>query len=198
MSARTGYVHHIIDNGLDFKQSMLLFARGIGYLVGMRDEPLSSPLPETIPVDDAYNRERLAEAEALIAKIEGMSVEERQAYGAQLKRDRIALCEREYAKEEAEENKINDLAEQVKMWVVPKELESLRNFALQQLDSSRGLCYWEGELTHVLEISPEQFVDQLLKHARRDVVYHNEQMEKDRERIAQSNTWLKLLREHLP
>lgn len=199
--SRTGYCHSIIDEDMDFRTSMLRFARGLGYLIEMRDDPMDAEIPNEVPVS-SYHRDERDEALEELARLEQLTPDELLAVGQAERAREIQYNYDALITSGKEDDKLREILAQVEAWDCQEDLDCLKNFAQEQLtssikDGSYG-GYHAKAITGAIRKTPQEYVDDKIKQLRRDVKYHTTELEKDIERAREKNEWLKRLREALP
>lgn len=196
----TGYVHDMLDKGMSFEQFAMNCARAFGALVLMRDDPADAPIPEELQPNTEYHDKRLIEARDLIARLEAMNDDERDAYGMAQQQDRVAMLNRSMGERSSEIAKCRAMLDRVKAWRAPTpEHVGLHTFMVEQLTNSigSGNDFYEKELSATRLKRPRAFFDEALSAARRDIEYHTSERKKEIQRTDERNRWLRALRESL-
>lgn len=191
----TGYTAAVAD-GITFEQFVLRCSRAMGALILMRDEPMDAPIPDRFEPSD-YHQKKIEEATALIAKLDGMDGEEVETlasedFDAEMKRytDRIA-------KDRDLRGKYEAMLGQVQAWTPPtKDHEGFKTFMVKQLQESIEFdCnerYYDERRPQ--KKTGEQWLDEQIANARRDIEYHTKNHAEEVERTEGRNAWLEALR----
>jgi hypothetical protein len=183
----TGYTYNIKD-GITFKRFVLQCSRALGYFVHMRDEP-ANVLPDlTTEKEDTYYKEHLEE---IIHSGVDTSYE---AYVEESKK------RKEYEEERLKEvtdlrEKYEHMLKRIQEWDVPPDLQLLKTFMTQQVESSIDFdC-------NISESSPELSFDEWQKEKQRsyerDIEYYTKEAEKEKAQNEARAQWLKMFVEHV-
>jgi hypothetical protein len=192
----TGYTATLVEKGQSFPEFVMGCARAFGALISMRDHPMDAPIPDELPPEDSYSTKALAAANAEVARLEGMTSEERLAFGQEAK-ERDVKSYRDYLLKEAEENaRIDGMIAKVNAWTPPtSDHTELKAFMLQQLDVSRHDGGYAAKMfSEAQQKEPLAYFSDALAGARLSVEYNIEQVAKDRARHASRSEWVKALR----
>jgi hypothetical protein len=193
----TGYTAELIDKGQDFRTFTLTCARAFGACIMQRDDPMNEPPKKQEPTD--WHVKRLAEAKDKIARLKAMSAEESRAHGEHLRQESVQSAEGHLAKNQAQNERLDDMAVQVRAWLPPSEdHEPLKAFMLQQIDVSRNSDYARKALEDAKAKTPEAYFVEAVSEAVRSVSYHTEENQKEIERADSRNRWIEQLYESLP
>ena len=84
----TGYTAKLMEKGKSFDEFVLFCARAFGACIDMRDEDMNAPIPEQFQ-PSAYYQKSVDENSAELTRLESMTNEERLAFGAKTRADRI-------------------------------------------------------------------------------------------------------------
>jgi len=194
----TGYTAKLMKEGQGFQEFVMLCARAMGACVILRDEPLDKPIPEAFePSPFAAEQQKLAVAEA--SRLKAMSPEERTAFGEEKKQAEIRRINASIAKSVSADARLAGMAAKVEAWTPPSEDHvGLKKFMLEQLDiSHEGTEYEERALAAARDKTPEQFWEEALAAALGETHYYATEQEKESERVAGRNDWLRQLRDSL-
>ncbi len=196
----TGYTAGIEDGKITTgKDFLMICARAFGACIEMRDEPLSKPIPETFGRSEYHDGE-LAKAKAELAKYKSMSADEAQVL-LDAEHERLR---QEYREGMERANQItrayNAVLCEVRAWNPPTpDHAHLKDFAIEQI----GMCINDSMASFYRERlnrpkpGIEDWMNEKLKSALRDVDYHSEQLDKEIKRNAGRNEWIKALRDSL-
>lgn len=172
------------------------------FIYSLRDSGLDSPLPtEDTYSSSEYHLESLEKAYKRLAAAK--SLDRKQAGTAAKKehREEVKHDEEYLAKNEATRERYEAMLEQVYTWEPPtKEHEGLKKFMVEQLSESIefdcGGSYWEEHLANLQKRGPlsgDQWKEQEIERANKDIEYHSEEMAKDKDRAAKNTAWIQAL-----
>lgn len=197
----SGYTADIADGTIkDFPVFAMRCARAFGALIEMRDDPMDTPIPETLKRFDSDSRyhEKLREARDELDRLRTMSPIQ------------IALdCDAAYEKEMkswdencAERNqklaRYEAMLNMVYTWMPPSEDHvKMKEFMIEQITQSidwdcKIHMDWMPKL-----MSPSEWHAHVIDRAIWDVNYYEEQLEKELQSKNDSNLWLSQLRDSL-
>lgn len=191
----TGYTANIKD-GITFKQFAMQCARAFGALITMRDDPFDTPIPEELKPDTSYHDRGVKTAQAEVRKFKKMTHADMIRGAAAATKKEVAYW-RKARKENIDlKNKYQAMLDKVQAWVPPTaEHQGIKDFMIQQLtDSMKWDCHYADKEKPKPFTGKEWHADRL-KGALRDVQYHKDERQKEIERTAQRNKWLKAYRE---
>lgn len=194
----SAYTESIKDR-IAFNEFAMLCARAMGACIMMRDEPLSTPIPERFEPSD-YHLNKSAALREVIARVEAMSTEEAEAAASE--NYRLESEANANAAQRADDvlAKYELMLQQVKAWTPPTEdHQGLREFMIEQIESSmRFDCdrtYYDRH--QPVKQTGEQWKQQVLDKAMMDLRYHLAEHEKEIERTEARNKWIAELRQSL-
>lgn len=188
----TGYTAQIYNgHPVTLRDFAFGCARAFGALVHMRDAPMDAPIPAKIEPDIAYHEEELRVARTrfthLLALDDAGIAAECVSHNRE-QRERYEEHQLEIGRLRAS---YNALLEETRRHPFPKELESLREFMIQQLERSMEYdCYdWNPPIP----MTPEEYRTMELGKARNDITYHTDEIIKEMDGAARRNEWLQAL-----
>lgn len=194
----TGYTAAILeDPNLTFKDFALTCARAFGALISLRDEPLDTPIPDSLQENDYYAN-RLDEAKKALAHLMSLTYEQ---IAAAAKADYATTCER-YAelREERRNNrlKLEAMLAKVEAWTPPTaDHIQLKSFMIEQINSTIGFDGSDSFYNDPAEPTPQEWFNETKAKLERDIEYNTEQQRNESVRTAERNAWIKALRESL-
>jgi len=192
----TGYTAGVQTGEVtDFKKFAMTCARAFGACVTMRDDDSDAEIPEEFPVDD-YHEKALAAARQDLIAFDAMSdadaIKAHAAFCAdrvRFERETIELHSKERARYEA-------MLAKVEAWKAPSsDHAEFKAFMVQQLKESIKWDCYEIEPTKLPNVDTWKEIRRA--ELERSVAYHTEGRDKEIERTASRNLWLKQLRESL-
>lgn len=195
----TGYTADLYE-GKDVTVSDFILgcARAFGALVTMRDDPMGAPIPDEFPASD-YHADAVATAEAWLYEVREMDTED---IANRADRDYNQALDRwRERRAQAHDRRVRyeRMLHQVRAWTPPTaEHVGLRDFMIQQLESS---MQFDCSMTYddrPTRLAPFEWRAQQIEKAQHDIEYHRREHEKEVERATQRSQWVKALRESLP
>lgn len=192
----TGYTAAISD-GITFKEYAMSCARAFGALIEMRDSP-DAEIPEEFN-PSTYNLERLQDARQELTSLERMTMVEANL-NAQYEH---TASERHHTKRLEE---IKDLRcryeamlTECKKYVPPtQDHAEFRMFMIRQIEESIKFdCSTSYYDKPTVLLTGEEWLDSQISHAKKDIVYHEAEYEKECQRVKERNAWVKELRDSL-
>ena len=192
----TGYTE-VIENGGTFEEFVWTCARAMGACVTMRDEPFDAPIPEVFQ-PSPYYKERFNEGTAKIKAILDMTDDE--VTKRQLL-DNIkirAFNEKEQARAERLRQRYEEILTKVEEWCPPSPDHcGLKEFMIQQIQLCRQ-DYQPYKKPEKPVLAPDEWRRREVLEISGDLAYIKESWEKEEERVAFRNLWLKQLRDSVP
>lgn len=188
----TGYTAAIKD-GITFDQFILRCARAFGPLISMRDDPLDTPIPETLTAS-TYHLDRLKEDTATRFDLLAMSDAEVQALLDADYAKEVAEYERMIADKDELRQRYTSMIEQVKAWQPPTDDHApLKQFMESQLaESIKHDCNVHGEPP--VKKTVGEYRDERVSRLDWSIDYHNKEQAQEDARTASRNAWLQQLR----
>jgi hypothetical protein len=190
----TGYTHKIAE-GITFREFALTCARAFGATIMLRDEPLSSEIPEFEP--DTHNATRLKESQEHLNKLMQYNQEDWERDCEAFNEQAMASALKRIEENNALHKKYVDMLQQAKAWTPPTpEHNGIKKFMIEQIELSiKGDCY-------PIEIPKQRtwgdHKSETLKSARWDVDYHYKANEDEIRRTHDRNEWVSALKNSLP
>lgn len=190
----TGYTAELYDGEQSFKDFVLRTARGMMPLIHMRDHSLDAPV--TLPEVSDYHRRRLAEAQDALAAFEAYSDEDWEAARDAEHEEAMRYWTESQEGVSARRARYETMVDKVWAWTAPtKEHSTFKTYMLNQLNESiKYDCstYPKPELRPV-----EQYKEDKISKALRDVSYHSEEHSKEIERVQERRAWIQALLDSL-
>lgn len=194
----TGYTDAVRKGEItDFPEFAMQCARAMGACIMLRDEPLSTPIPDEFKPRQ-WSAERLAKAKAELAKVESYSLEQcaeraHDEYGAEVQQYQQVEAERNLDQERYEA-----MLAKVRQWEPPTSDHSgFKDFMIEQLEGSIDFdcsmdCYPKPR-----QLDAIQWKSKELERLKRDIAYHTKAQREEEERTEARNRWLRELRRSL-
>jgi hypothetical protein len=195
----TGYTSDIYEGkDVDWKEFLMTCARAFGATISMREEKLSTPIPEEFEVDNYY-QDKIKESLRQLKEYENMSLEEAEK-----------LCNEEYEREEEYRlgqfvksqklrEKLEIILDHILFWQPPSnDHAELKKFAIDQIDQTiRYDCVKEYYSKPSPKITTENWLLSKKASCISNINYYQEEYAKEVERVAGRNNWVKQLRNSL-
>ena len=194
----TVYASYIQDGKItELRDFALLCARAFGATIRMRDDPLSTPIPERFEPHTSYYDKNIAVAQEALNTILSLSAEEclirtQEAHAAELAR----RAEREKTRL-LHKKRYEDMLSKIYVWNPPKDIEPLCEFMIKQLTESLDFdCSpWDDE--PLPDPDGEEWRRTELAEAERNLKYYSEKRDEEIRRTEDRNKWLASLRTSL-
>lgn len=133
----TGYTAKLADGEQSFEDFLKGCARGMGFMITMRDDSSDKPIPEKFEVDKYYT-ESVAEKKARLAELHAMSDAEREAAASADFAARSERWQQRRADRRAQCLRYDAMIAKLLTWTPRHEaIAGLKTFALEQLRTSR-------------------------------------------------------------
>lgn len=191
----TGYTAPVQDGTItDLRTFILRCARAMGALIMMRDDPMDAPIRKEEVSD--YHPKELAKARERLAELQdqGPASVVRLANAAYEREMQQWMEERERMRQAAQ--RYGAMLAKVEAWQPPPSHEGLKEFMVKQLRESMEFDILDLDPPKVQV--PQDWWAEEVRRARKDIAYHEEQYQKEKERVAQRNQWVDTLLEALP
>jgi hypothetical protein len=172
-------------------------ARAFGACIMMRDDPTDAKIPERFEPDTKYYDDGISQAEAEIERLAGMTIQQCDDAALAEHAEKVAARAARETERESQRVRYQAMLDKVKRWRPHKDIDGLRTFMIEQLESS--ICHdCDGGYDKTPE-TPMGFVwrDARLAEARRSLAYFRTEREREVERVAGRNVWLAQLRADL-
>lgn len=188
----TGYTNFIQNGKVTTATDFLkLCLRNFGILMHLRDESLSPDIPREIQKDD-YHVKSLATAKEKLAKYNAMSSKEWEEKLAETLKSEEEHLEA-YEKESKDfTDKLNAIKTEVLAWPCGKEYESVKKFALDQIEISMPTKsdWMYNTVKRLKEIKPEDYRKECIEGVEREIEYHIKGDAEEAERNRSANEYL--------
>jgi hypothetical protein len=191
-----------IEKDMSFEDFVLRCSRNFGATMHQRDDDMKDK-PKLRGIESSYHVDALSNAKAEVAKLEAMrGVNDRTAYGKKVIAEQTAFNQESFNKKISLKNKYDAMLEKAYNWFPPTpDHENLKKFMIEQIiESIRHDCdtkYYMDRLTELSKANPLDKYNEALKRAYDDVVRHETELLKERERNAGANKWIAALYDSL-
>jgi hypothetical protein len=192
----TGYTASIKD-GVSFKEFASQCARAFGALVELRDEPLSSKLPDEIKVSDYYLRQ-IRDTTAELEALENIPLKDAEEK-AQTEYKAAIAHNKEYAESKKDlKKKYNAMLKDACAWTPPsKDHQGLKDFMIEQLKESIRVDCSDYAPNEPILLTGEQWLYKKQQSLKKSLNYHIAEYGKEQTRTAERNEWIRQLKESL-
>lgn len=191
----TGYTDGVATGKVtDFTEYAMQCARAFGACVMLRDEPMSSEIPEFKP--STHHAENLERAKQALADFNAMTREQRRAMADREYEEAVSHAKKAIAEKRERLSRYESMLEQARAFEPPTaEHEEYARFLVSQLEESIKFdcdcSYYEERMTRKrLDI----WEAEKRKSLRWDLSYHAKGVAEEEARTASRNTWVQLLR----
>lgn len=197
----SGYTEGVASGKItEFKEYALLCARAFGACISLRDEPLSSEIPE-FKVDDYYLNQA-KETEEKIASLLSMTQQDKEENFNKYVSDIVKSAEENLSEKKIIKQRYEKMLEQARNFDPPSSNHyNYKSFMIEQLQNSiQWDCsddYYLDQINRVKSLSLEEWFKSQLIIAQSDLDYYKEQLEEEQDRVNKNNLWVKQLKESL-
>lgn len=188
----TGYTAEIADGTVtDFRTFALRCARQFGACIMQRDDPMRDEPKHREPSD--YHRKALAQAEADLAELQAMTVEEAGRRADAEHTNAVREHERYERNQRETRARYDAMLANVQRWTPPtSDHAALKRFMISQLEESRKLdTDWHSNAPK--HQSGADWLTARRARASHDVGYHAGEWAEEQSRCAQANAWIDAL-----
>jgi len=193
-----GYTAPIYEGeDISFRDFILRCARGFGFAVGQRDEPMDAPLKTYFEPNTKYHDDALKKAWATLERVDAMSDAELEQEAQERYEAGVRAHEEAAEKTAAMAERYDAMIEKVEAWPVPGELAEMKKTILGWLRESR-----EHDAGRVYPSMPErqtgaELREELRERAMRDIAYHVKSRQEEIDRTEERNAYARLLLDSL-
>ena len=167
-------------------------SRAFGQLISMREDGLDAKLPDKIE-PQRYHADRLEEARSALAKLSEMTPAEIAAANEASHQSDVNSHETRVRENAARLKRYHAMLDKIAAWEVPLALAELRGFMQDQINISMPQINYDPGPRPVKK-TDEEWMNEALTKARRDIEYHSAEWAKERERAETATIWLNTLR----
>lgn len=187
----TGYTAKLAEGPQEFSDFLKHLARGMGFMILMRDEPFSAPLPVAFEPSD-YNEKELAKHRARMDELNSLTAEQiaQKAHAAFVEDHARWLDYRQ--RKEAQADRYREMIGKLEAWSPTHHaLKGMRSFGLEQLHQSLDFDCSGSTWEEPKEISADAWLENEIKETARQIEYHAAAQAKEVERTRDRNDALK-------
>jgi len=161
----------MLDKNFNFKDFAFECSRAFGALVSMRDDPMGTPIPQSLP-EDTYHKKAYAKAVKILAEWKKLSKKEKEKkIKAQISRS-ISSTKNQMKKNESGNIKIRAMIKEAQKWNPPTpEHVGLKNFMIKQLfNSLENNDYYEKKINELDNMNLKTHIAEYEKSLRYSIV----------------------------
>lgn len=194
----TGYTADVADGKItEFTEYALQCARAFGACIMLRDDPVSSEIPEFEPSD--YSAKELAEAEKDLSQFLAMNESQRRELHEAEHIKNIEVADRGIAEKSEQRQRYEAMLAKAKAFKSPSpDHDNYAKFLVSQLEESIqfdcGTSYYDELKT---PIAFEAWQSKKIKDLHRDIEYHRNAHREEVERTESRNRWVRQLKDSL-
>ena len=191
----TGYTATLVEKGQTFQDFIMGCARAFGALIDMRDDPHDAPIPDKFEPSE-YHAKQIIDSREKLAMLKAMTDTAREAFGQAEKDAEINRLTEVVAGNIAENNRLDDMAAQVRAWNPPTDdHKGLKEFMLQQIRISKNEPdYYQNLAEDAEKKTAMAYYIAAVSECARNVKYHTEEHSKEVERVSGRTEWVRQLR----
>ena len=188
----TGYTQNM---DISFNDFALTCARAFGATITLRDEPISSDIPEFQPSD--WNTKELAKAQSRLIELTEMTSTDKVIAASDYNASKYENFLNVEAADMDLRDKYETMLQKVELWQPPTpDHTELKEFMVNQLkESIEWDCNYKRETP--VPLSAEEWYFQELEEAARNIKSHSEEYIKEVKRVNKRNAWVSALKESL-
>lgn len=188
----TGYTANI-ENGESFENFVLGCARAFGACAHQRDDTMKDK-PKLREVSNYYE-EKLPEALAELGFLQSLTDTQIDEHGKELRDEEIASIQKSIEEKRALEGKYMAMLDKVSAWNPPtQDHVGLKEFMIKQIkdtiDFDCNTKYYIERLQTAISKNAIDFYNDALQSAEWNVNHYEEELEKEKTRVAESNNWI--------
>ncbi len=195
----TGYTDKIKD-GITFKEFAMNCARAFGACITMRDESSDTPIPDKFEPSQ-YHVEALEKAQKELDRINTLTFDECELEMEAENQDTIDYHNDSIKRKNDLRKQYENILTEVYNYVPPTpDHDHFRDFMIRQIEESIEYdcsIEYNMEMLDEMDIDVEKWKQEKIDRLTKDIKYHLDEDDKERERVAGRNQWLKQLRESL-
>lgn len=183
----TGYTSPLYD-GKDISFEDFVKRCAHAFIVDLRDESADSEIPRTVQ-EPVWQNKRFAEATLALEFYENMSDEDAEQGAVESFQERHAEWEKMIEHTASLKKRYEDMLAKVKDWEITPDLQGLKDFMIQQLQSSIDFDT-DHEWPEPKQVTGPEYKKTQIESAQRMLTYAREDMAKAAERRKQNQEWL--------
>lgn len=194
----TGYTADVQSGKItEFADFAMACARAFGACITMRDDPSSAAIPEEFEPSN-YNSKALVDANAKLAELEAMTLDERQAAADAENAAAVKEWDDRESEREKQRGRYETMLAKVEAWTPPTtEHEGMKNFMREQLSESIRFDCGDPYGKRPEPRSTADWYADALARANNDIAYHAKAQAEEIERARKRTKWVADLRTSL-
>lgn len=193
----TGYTAKLCDGPQGFREFALECSRNFGAMFMLRDNGIGSKIPAELKVPEWY-QEAADNATNELMRLRKLTLDECEAEAEREYRGTVAANKSSLAKAGELWERLMRMRRCVMEWVPPTpDHKELKKFMLQQLDETIRIDA-DPYVMPEKRLPAAEWKERAVSVAKRCVIYAEENLTREKERVAGANAWIKALRDSLP
>ena len=194
----TGYTAGVQDGTVtEFREYALACARAFGALIMMRDEPMDKRIPDAFKPDNTYGK-WAEEKRGRLRTVEAMTLDEATAKAREEYEDAVKSWQERSERRITQRHRYEKMLREATAYVAPSaEHEGFRDFMISQLTESIEFDCRSDYDTYPVPQDGAEWRTKEIKELRRSIDSNEKQQQKEIERTAGRNRWIRQLRESL-
>jgi hypothetical protein len=195
----TGYTSDLYEGkDVSFPEFAMRCARAFGALVQMRDMPPDAPIPDQF-APHSYHKEALERAQRQLEEVTSWDAKEAERGAERSHQELLKETLKGKVSSRALKKRYETMLEKVATWEPPtSDHERLKQYMTEQLQQSLDFdCATSLYYELPARLTGEEYREQQIAAAQRDIEYHSEQYTGEVERAEERTEWVKQLRESL-
>lgn len=191
----TGYTQPLYE-GKDISFSDFIKRCAHAFIIHLRDEDVAGDIPHEAP-KSTYESKRLMEEQIRLKFYTDMSDEDAEQGARDRYAEDLEVYEQFATDNQALRERYTKMLNQAKDWEVPSDLQGLKDFMIQQLESS--ISYdTDMSLPAPTPKTAEEYKKSQIAMAQRAVDYATQDFQKAAERHASNQRWINALWDAMP
>ncbi len=188
----TGYTADIVRDQ-SFEDFALGCARAFGACLHQRDDSMKDK--PALREESSYYEEKLPEALAELGYLQSLTDAQIEEYGQEQRDEEIARIQKWIEEKSSLREKYNAMLNKVGAWNPPTpDHQGLKEFMTKQIvDSIQFDCdtkYYLDSLQDAITKTPTDFYNDAVRKAEWNVKHYEEELEKEKKRVSESNNWI--------
>ncbi len=186
----------LIQEGCSFNEFVMKCARAMGACVMMRDDPVSTPIPERFAPTDYYAM-KLDESKKELSRLKEMSQEEAEDEAKNQFQTELKHLEERMEKNRQIYNKYNVMLQKIDRWIPPTEDHlGLKDFMKSQVKESMDFDCDARYYTNIVveNLTGESWRSKNINKLLGEIDYYYIENQKELTRVEARNVWVKQLR----
>jgi len=192
----TGYTSEI-EKGITFKEFASTCARAFGAMVGFREDPISSTLPDEVVPSDYHSKEIIRIRNEL-GNLNLISNDDAESKSRKEHEASLASSKSYVENKKALRKKYIEMLKHVKQWQPPAaDHAGLKDFMIQQIEDSIKFDCSDYTPEVIPEMSGKEWLSKKQEALMKSLSYHTKEDIEERKIAADRSEWIRQLKESL-